>query len=270
MQDAALGAVSAPGALRAVASTAPNDAWLAVPGGFFTPPNAGPTDPPQPARSIMLRLQDGRAPLGPAGDDNEDRPIILADDAITFVPPGDPSPPVLAKPVRPRFFGFRTRFKGSTLTLTFKVRRRGMLGIQALRGKAVVATTGLHRFGPPRGKLQLTFVRERWPTRIQILTDTPIGVLEPLPKVLRGSIRLVGRGRAIKGRKVASVRFDFSPAGQNQWREIATSFGDPPYRTSFYTGDVPDGRYDFRVVVTDSAKEEGISPVLRRTIRNAP
>jgi hypothetical protein len=251
--------------IPSVAASAVNDAWVSIPRGSLQVGAESVETPPR-----LLRLTDGQPPLAPDGDDREDRPVILREDPQppAEVPPGVPSPVVGPKPRLPAFYGFRSRFSGRTLRLTFKVRRRGMLGIEALRGKRTVATTGLRRFRPPRGMLTLKFSPRLWPTRVRIITDTPVGAMVQPPRVLGGSVHLAARARAIRGRRVATVRFDYAPAGTGDWREIATSYGEAPYVTSFLTTQLPDGAYDFRVVVTDTAREEGTSAVVRRPVRN--
>jgi hypothetical protein len=261
-EDPARGLVPRRGGIAAVTATASNDAWAALPRFETVLASSEKVSTPP----VLLRLQDGRPPQAPAGDDLEDRPIVLTDDSP--VPAGVPSPEVVVRPKLPKFFAFRSRFKGRTLTLTFRVRRPGLLGLQALRKKRVVATTGLRRFRPPRGTLKLKFNPKKWPTRIELLTETPVAVMVNPPRVLRGSVRLAARARAIRGRRIDTVRFDYAPARSGDWREIATAFGTPPYLASFLTTQLDDGAYDFRVVVTDTAGEEGVSAVVRRTVTN--
>jgi hypothetical protein len=247
-------------AIVALGASAPNDAWVALPGVPLSGTALAATAP------ALLRLQNGLLPQAPAGDDVEDRSIAFTDDSP--VPAGTPSPDVVKPPKLAKFFRFTSRFKGRTLTMNFRVRRPGLIGLQALKKGRVVATTGLKRVRPPRGVLTLTFDPKAWPTKIELITDTPTGVIQPPPRVLRGSARLTARATVLKGRKVDNVRWEYSPAGRGEWREISTSIGRSPYRLAFYTPDLIDGRYDFRVVVTDSKGEEGISPVVRRQVTN--
>lgn len=244
--------------ITALAATASNDAWVAIPRAElptneFVPPT-------------LLRLQDGRPPQSPAGDDIEDRAVAFTDDSP--LPAGTPSPSVEPPAKLPKFFRFTSRFSRGTLTINFRVRRPGLIGIQALRKGRVVATTGLQRVRPPRGVLRLKFDPKAWPTKIEIITDAPTGIIKRPAKVLRGTVRFVAQARAIKGRRVSSVRWDYAPAGSDEWREISTSIGRAPYRLAFATTQLVDGRYDFRIVVTDSRGEEAISPVVRRQVTN--
>jgi hypothetical protein len=57
-----------------------------------------------------------------------------------------------------------------TLYLTFKVRRPVTLGLQALHGNTVVASTGLMHFRGHSGQLALTLDRDHWPTRLRLQT----------------------------------------------------------------------------------------------------
>jgi len=52
---------------------------------------------------------------------------------------------------------------------------------------------------------------------------------------------------------IASVEFQFSPAGAGAWVSIATLLGAGPYTTTWNTVAVADGPYDIQVVVTDLA-----------------
>lgn len=244
--------------ITALAATASNDAWVVLPRGEFASNEF--------LAPVLLRLQDGRPPQAPAGDDIEDRAVVFTDDSP--LPAGTPSPSVEPPAKLPKFFRFTSRFSKGTLTINFRVRRPGLIGIQALRKGRVVATTGLRRVRPPRGVLRLKFDPKAWPTKIEIITDAPSGIIKRPAKVLRGTVRFVAQAEAIKGRRVSSVRWDYAPAGSDEWREISTSIGRAPYRLAFATTQLVDGRYDFRIVVTDSKGEEAISPVVRRQVTN--
>src|SRR5262249_13021125 len=136
----------------------------------------------------LYRLTDGTAPAAPAGDDDEPRPPVFELDPPIFVDvppePEPPAPPVTTttKPAKPRtrhvkqkapIYAIATRkgklTKSGTLTLyvSFKVRRPVSIGIQALRGKKVVASSGIKRFKGKRGSLKLVLDRKRWPTRVR-------------------------------------------------------------------------------------------------------
>ena len=175
------------GFITSVAINAANDAWAATSVGELRHP-----DDQAPAQHVqrpkLYRLTDGTPPAAPAGDDDESRPPVFQLDPPIFVDvPPEPEPPVPApvtttQPAKPKtrhvkqkapIYSIRTRkgkpTKEGTLTLyvSFKVRRPVSIGIQALRGKKVVASSGIKRFKGKRGTLKLVLHRERWPTRVR-------------------------------------------------------------------------------------------------------
>jgi hypothetical protein len=182
------------GTVTSVAANAVNDGWAATTHGVLLPPSdptGGFTNDIE--RPHLYRLTDTQAPLAPAGDDNEPRPLVFEPDPPIFVEePADPEPPpppdtTVAQigptttkriKLKPAIYGVRARVRTSkrgsvTLNLTFRVRRRVTIGVQALRRRTVVSSSGLKRFEAPRGKLVLKLDRRHWPTRIRFVTPRP-------------------------------------------------------------------------------------------------
>jgi hypothetical protein len=154
--------------------------------------------------------------------------------------------------------------------LTFRLRRATTIGAQALRGGRVVSSTGLEHLKGRTGRLVLALKRAEWPTSIRFITDLPKATLASPGRTLAGSVTLRASASAIRGRHVVSVLFQYSPAGKSTWIDIATVTA-APWRTLFDSTTVPNGRYDLRAVVTDSAKKVGASAVLRKLrIANPP
>jgi hypothetical protein len=243
----------------AVAANADNDAWAAT-------------------ALHVYRLTDGQPPDQPAGDDNELRPLQLKQDPPIIVfapvppPPPQPAPVVSAttKTLPPAVYGIKSRLrrksaavKNATFNLyvTFKVRRKVLLGLEAWRKTSVVARTSLRTFEPPKGQLVLTLSRHRWPTRLSFLTDTPNVTLVVPAGTLTGVVTLKAVASVIHGRTVASVRFDYSPAGTNTWTAIGTATS-APFSVQLDTSTLSSGGYDFRAVVTDSANVAAVSKVV--------
>jgi hypothetical protein len=70
-------------------------------------------------------------------------------------------------------------------------------------------------------------------------------------RYLRGIVTLTAAPTDDSG--IASVEFQFSPAGAGAWASIATVLGAGPYETTWNSVAVTDGPYDLQVVVTDMA-----------------
>ena len=176
---------------------------------------------------------------------------------------------VVRKVVRRKIHGLLTGFESFRLNLTFKVKRPVVLGLRAIRKNHVVATVPLHRLEPPSAKLVLEITRKTWPTKLEFITDTPSGTLANPGSVLRGTVTLRANASAIHGRKIRSVRFEYSPAGRDAWTSIATATRKP-FSVHFDTSSISSGNYDLRAVLTDSAGAKGVTPVLKgRRIQSA-
>jgi hypothetical protein len=133
----------------AVAANADNDGWAAT-------------------ALHLYRLTDGQPPDAPAGDDNETRPLQLKLDPpiVVFapVPPPPPPPaPVVAATTQtlpPAVYGIKTKLRHGAgkrnqtfnLYVSFKVRRKVTLGLEAKRKTAVVSKTPLARSSLPKDR----------------------------------------------------------------------------------------------------------------------
>jgi hypothetical protein len=242
----------------AVAANADNDGWAAT-------------------ALHLYRLTDGRPPDAPAGDDNETRPLQLKQDPpiVVFAPVPPPPPPPAAvvsattQTLPPAVYGIKTKLRpvsrshGKTFNLyvSFKVRRKVTLGLEATRRAAVVAKTRLQAFQPPKGQLVVKLSRAHWPTGLSFLTDTPTISLHVPSGTLTGGATLTTTASAIPGRKVASVRFDYAPAGTNSWISIGTVAASP-FSIELDTAGLASGPYEFRAVVTDSAGIAAVSKTI--------
>jgi hypothetical protein len=191
------------GWVTSVAANATNDAWAATSEGRVT--LRGGTSPSVPQRPRLYHLTDAGEPLAPRGDDDEARtPVFEADPPIVVELPPDPEPAVTAAPtvtqpgstttkrirLKPAVYAVRSKVSRSrrgtvTLVISFRVRRPVTIGLQALRRRTVVSSTGLRRFRGDRGRLQLRLNRRRWPTRIRFVSPA-----EKKPAVAVPSSRL--------------------------------------------------------------------------------
>jgi hypothetical protein len=175
------------GMAMAVAASAFNDAWAATSDGIW--PWGQPGGGGQGALAPHLYLwTDGEQPDAPAGDDNETRPSLF-----TLGPPvfqvGAPTIVVTPGPVTttttttrtkkvklaPAIYAIHSRLVATrngtyTLYLTFKVRRKVRIGVEALKGKKVVASSGVKRFTGHSGQLALQLNRSAWPTGLKWIT----------------------------------------------------------------------------------------------------
>ena len=174
-----------------VAATAANDSWAATTAGSLVRPTDFGAIAPQ--RPHLYRFRDTEPPAAPAGDDVEPRPLVFEADPPIFVelppdaePPVPPSTtvtqpgPVATRQVRlkPAIYDVRSKVVASkrrryTLEIRFRVRRTVTIGVEALRGRKVVGSSGLKRVRAPRGKLTVRLDRRRWPSRIRFTSAAP-------------------------------------------------------------------------------------------------
>jgi hypothetical protein len=268
-------AVAAPadesGWIEAVAANAPNDGWAATNAGIL-PGGEISFQPPE-----LYRLTDGTAPEAPAGNDDESRTVAEQQDPATYVykPPPPPKLPPLprgstTKQVPPAISGVQRKVvragRGYALILSFKVRRRVVLGLDAYRQESLVASTGLKRLRPPSGQLRLNLNRKRWPTRIAFISDTPrVGL--GAPGRMTGKVTLAASAKPISGRTIESIQFQYELSGTGYWIVIGKA-KDSPFRLSFDTNTLANGTYDLRAVAKDSRGSIGISRMLARRIWN--
>jgi hypothetical protein len=223
-------------------------------------------------------------PQAPAGDDNEKRPLQLKLDPPIIVfqalPPPPPAPAAVVaattQKLAPAISGVKAKLHTTlyaagggrigqrfTLYVTFRVNRSVSMGLQAFHKSKLVASTGLQHLEPKTGTLKLKLVRSKWPTKLSFVTDSPsVTLLDPGPS-LHGTVTLRATASAIKGRKVASIRFDYASRGTDAWSEIGTAAASP-YSVSWDTTSVPSGSYDLRAVVTDSAGVSAISKIVTK------
>ncbi|MBV9607016.1 MAG: hypothetical protein JO027_18025 [Solirubrobacterales bacterium] len=175
------------GQTTAVAANASNDAWAATSDGNWilnpsTSPQGGPLAP------HLYLFTDGQPPDAPAGDDNETRPSLFTlgppvfqiGTATIVVTPGTTT--TTTRRHKPRkiklpapIYSIHTKLVSTgngtyTLYLTFKVRRKVKIGVQALKGKKVVASSGVRRFSGHSGQLALKLNRSDWPSGLRWVT----------------------------------------------------------------------------------------------------
>jgi len=176
--------------ITAVAAPATNDVWAAAGEGTWLNPttNKGTSNDQRPH---LYLFTDGQAPDAPAGDDNETRPSLF-----TLSPPvyQVTSPTVVVTPTtttttttkgkpktvkeKPAIYDTHTKLQtGGTrakptyvLHLTFKVRRPVTVGLEALKGKRVVARTPMRRFKGRTGELSVSLNRKAWPTGLKLIS----------------------------------------------------------------------------------------------------
>jgi len=168
--------------VTSVSASAANDAWAATGVGHVQIPNSDllDTQPPH-----LYQYTDGQAPAAPAGDDNETRPVTETSEPTLFTSPPPvivttrPAATVVKKPGKHKVKTehllasvYAFRFSRPTaaghglykLVLTFKLRRPARLDVEALRGKQVIASTGMRRFHSRSGRLVFLLNPKRWPT----------------------------------------------------------------------------------------------------------
>lgn len=98
----------------------------------------------------------------------------------------------------------------------------------------------------------------------RIVQNTVSAVTLTTPSTyLRGTVTLAAT--ATTNGTIASVKIQRSIAGAASWTDICTDTSSP-YTCSFATGQVSDGTYDLRAVVTDSEGRATASPVVANRI----
>jgi hypothetical protein len=177
------------GIITAVAASASNDAWAASSPGQFTSDidgNLG-TEAQPPS---FYWFTDGQPPDAPAGNDSESRPAITGTEPTIFVfpppvvVPAPPAPVTVTKTAKPKtvverelapVYDIQAPKEGKlingfvTLSVSFKVRRKVRIGIEALRGRKVVASSGIRTFAGRRGTLVLRLSTKAWPTSLKFI-----------------------------------------------------------------------------------------------------
>jgi hypothetical protein len=170
--------------VTAVSASATNDAWAATNG---VANNAGSAwfEVPE-----LYQWTDGQTPDAPAGDDNESRPIVTTQEPTLFefappvVVPPPPQPILVSRRGRRRHKTVRLKpavydihkphlaaaSRGSfTLTITFRVRRKVTIGLDAVRHGRVVSSSGLKTFFGAHGSLSVRVTRASWPTGLKFV-----------------------------------------------------------------------------------------------------
>ena len=258
----------------AVVQTAPNAGWAATDFGLLKEPGNTGFIRYQPPR--LYQYTDLSSAAAPPGDDVEPRPIVTQEDVTTFVVlPPDPLPPPpppqrsRVVPQKPAIYAITSRVSGNTVEVRFKVRRRVMLGLAAERRGRVVASTGLKVFLRGDARLALSLDPRNWPDKITFLTDTPTVTVRSPGKQVRGTVVLRAQAKAITGRKITQVRFEYTRATKREdWIVIGTDL-TRPFTAKFDTRLVANGRYRFRAIAVDNRRQSGLSPeVAPSLIRN--
>ena len=173
------------GVMSAVAANASNDLWATTTQGVVLNPD----DPIVPSleRPRIYRYTDTTTPKAAPGDDDEPRALVFVPDPPIYIeapPDPPPAPPadstvtqraprrVKRVKLKPAVYNVKAHVRvggrgGLFLYVTFRVRRPVTLGVQALRKRKVVASSGLKKFKPKKGTLVLRLSRSRWPNDIR-------------------------------------------------------------------------------------------------------
>jgi len=90
-------------------------------------------------------------------------------------------------------------------------------------------------------------------TSRRIDNTAPTGVtLGVVTSPLAGTVAFTGTAVDGTGSGIASLRFQYAPAGTGTWTDMCTDTGTP-FTCSFSVNGLPDGLYDFRTLATDNA-----------------
>lgn len=176
------------GAITAVAASASNDAWAASSPGEFNTDLGGSGDAQQPP--ALYQFTDGQTPNAPAGNSIESRPVTTGTEPTIFEFPPPvvvPAPPAaitvtktskatkVVKREPAAIYGLQKPEEGKlvdgfvTLSVSFRVRRKVRIGLEALRAHRVVASSGVKTFSGRRGTLALRLSTKAWPTSLKFI-----------------------------------------------------------------------------------------------------
>jgi len=175
------------GYVTAVAASAVNNAWAATKEGATGAGalQSGVNEPPH-----LYLLTDGQPPDAPAGDNDEVRPVVVTAEPTIFsfappvVIPSPPPPTTVVKrrkakvekiTLEPAVYDIarptvmRASLGSYTLSITFKVRRKVTIGLEATRHGKVVSRSGLRTFSGHRGTLTVRLSPSAWPTGLKFI-----------------------------------------------------------------------------------------------------
>lgn len=166
--------------VTAIAASAVNDVWAAT----------DPTGYPLYAPPQLYQLTDGQTPDAPAGNDVETRPVASTSGPtiFEFAPPvvvSVPPPPTVSYmrkkavvkkvKLKPALYDIakpKTAPAGHgtyTLSISFRVRRRITIGLEAIRRGKVVSRSGMKTFTGSHGTLAVTLTPKAWPTGLKFV-----------------------------------------------------------------------------------------------------
>ncbi|MCW3067061.1 MAG: hypothetical protein JWN32_4233 [Solirubrobacterales bacterium] len=161
------------GAAARIAFTDPNDGWLVTTAGWLfhytdgTEPDRD-TDPSYQG-TITFRPNEAQAQATP------DAPP--PDDSQLFAPPPPPvqptAPPATTKRLSAAVKNVRSRLRGLTLVVSFKVVRKAKIGLTAKRHGRVVAQAKPRSMKPGNRSISLRLNRQRWPTALSFQITEP-------------------------------------------------------------------------------------------------
>jgi hypothetical protein len=162
------------GAAARIACTAAEECWLVTVGGWVFHLSDGSPKPvdadPAFASLITFRPNEAAAQFVP------DTPPV--DDSLLLAPPPveveQPAPaPTVTKRVRPLLTQVRSRLRGTTLRVSFRLTRRARVQLVARRQGRVVARSSNRLLRPGRRAVRLRLDRRRWPTRLAFRVVEP-------------------------------------------------------------------------------------------------
>ena len=162
------------GAAARVACPAANDCWMVTTAGWlfhWSDATAQPIDI-EPAFQTVITFRPNEA----AEQFVPDTPP--ADDSQLFAPPVVEQRPVVRPPAKairlPAVMrNVKSRLKGTTLTLSFRLVRKAKVALIAYRGSKTVAHTPKLLLSPGLRKLVLRLNVKRWPTRLKFDVTEP-------------------------------------------------------------------------------------------------
>jgi hypothetical protein len=163
---------SARGAAARIAFTGPADGWLVTQAGWLFHYTDG-TRPPrdtEPAFQSLITFRPNESaeqfvPDAPPVDDSQ----LFAPPPVSVEPePEAPAPQV--KRLKALLQNVKSKRKGLTLVVSFRLVRKARVQLVARRKGKVVAKTPRRTMRPGRHSLQLELSRKRWPTALKFAT----------------------------------------------------------------------------------------------------
>jgi hypothetical protein len=165
------------GSAARIACPAADDCWMVTSAGwlFHLTDGSHPATDTEPAFQGTITLRPNEAaeqfvPDAPPEDDSQ----LFAPPPLEIIPPSQPKTNRRTKRLKPVLTRVRVRVRrGTTIVVSFRLRRRARIAVLALRRGRAVARTQRRLLRPGRHRLSLRLDPHAWPTRVTFSVVEP-------------------------------------------------------------------------------------------------